>query len=256
MAVVRDIYESIDKIAPFDTQEGFDNAGFLVGHGDREVRRLLVALDITPEVAAEAVGRGAELIVSHHPVIFHPVKSVTDATVTGRVLMALLEGGVAAICAHTNLDAARGGVNDALAAALGLEHAAPAAEGGIERIGTLPEAMALPDFLARVKAALHPNGLRYVDGGRPVRKVAVGGGACGDFLWEAAALGCDAFVTADLKYNHFLDAQALGLTAVDAGHFPTEDVVCPALVKYLGERFPGLTIQKSSSHREAIQYDV
>lgn len=109
MAVVRDIYESIDKIAPFDTQEGFDNAGFLVGHGDREVRRLLVALDITPEVAAEAVGRGAELIVSHHPVIFRPVKSVTDATVTGRVLMALLEGGVAAICAHTNLDAATEG---------------------------------------------------------------------------------------------------------------------------------------------------
>ena len=84
----------------------------------------------------------------------------------------------------------------------------------------------------------------------------MGGGGGGDFLGEAAALGCDAFVTADLKYNRFLDAQALGRTVVDAGHFPTEDVVCPALVRYLGERFPGLTIQKSSSHREAIQYDV
>ena len=135
MAVVRDIYESIDKIAPFDTQEGFDNAGFLVGHGDREVRRLLVALDITPEVAAEAVGRGAELIVSHHPVIFHPVKSVTDATVTGRVLMALLEGGVAAICAHTNLDAAHGGVNGCLAQALELSDTGQLRQAGEDALG-------------------------------------------------------------------------------------------------------------------------
>ena len=157
---------------------------------------------------------------------------------------------------HTNLDAAQGGVNDALASALGLQDAAPAAEGGIARIGTLPEAMALPGFLARVKNALRPNGLRYVDGGRPIRKAAVGGGACGDFLWEAAALGCDAFVTADLKYNHFLDAGALGLTVIDAGHFPTEDVVCPVVVRYLREKFPGVQVEKSAVHREVIQYAV
>ena len=253
MATVKEIYEFINSVAPFDIQEGFDNAGFLVGRRDRAVRKILVALDITGEVAEEAAQLGAELIVAHHPVIFNPVKSVTDETLTGQVLLALAEQKIAAICAHTNLDAARGGVNDALAAALGLEHAAPA-DGGIERVGTLPEAMALPDFLARVKAALHPNGLRYVDGGRPARKVAVGGGACGEFLWAAAAAGCDAFVTADVKYNQFLDAAALGLTLVDAGHFPTEDVVCPVLARYLSERFPELTVRKSASHREVIQY--
>lgn len=256
MPTAREIESALYALAPKALAAEWDNVGLLVGDGDREVRRVLVALDVTEAVAEEAGRIGAGLIVAHHPVIFHPAKSVTDRDPAGRLLLRLVRSETAAVCMHTNLDAARGGVNDALAAALGLEHAAPAAEGGIERVGTLPEALALPDFLARVKAALRPNGLRYVDGGRPVRKVAVGGGACGDFLWEAAALGCDAFVTADLKYNHFLDAQALGLTAIDAGHFPTEDVVCPALVRYLGERFPGLTIQKSSSHREAIQYDV
>lgn len=256
MPTVREIESALYELAPRALAADWDNVGLLVGRPDREVRKALVSLDITEDVAAEAERMDADLIVAHHPVIFHPARRVTDQEPVGRVLLWLIESGLSAICMHTNLDAARGGVNDALAAALGLENAAPAAEGGIARIGTLPEALALPDFLARVKAALSPNGLRYAGGGRLVQKIAVGGGACGDFLWEAAAMGCDAFVTADLKYNHFLDAQALGLTVIDAGHFPTEDVVCPVLVEYLGERFPELVIQKSSSHREAIQYYV
>ena len=256
MAAVREIEAALYELAPRALAADWDNVGLLVGRPDREVCKILVALDITESVADEAERMGADLIVAHHPVIFHPAKSVTDRDPAGRLLLRLVEAGLSAVCMHTNLDAARGGVNDALAAALGLEDAAPVSEGGIERIGTLPAALLLPEFLARVKAALSPNGMRYADGGRPVRKVAVGGGACGDFLWEAAALGCDAFVTADLKYNHFLDAQALGLTVIDAGHFPTEDVVCSVLVRYLGERFPGLAVKKSSSHREAIQYYV
>ena len=111
MAEVKDIYEFIDKIAPFCTQESFDNAGFLVGRSNRNVKKVLVALDITLEVAKEAARRGAELIVAHHPVIFQPVKSITEETLTGQILLELLEHGVAAICAHTNLDAAHGGVN-------------------------------------------------------------------------------------------------------------------------------------------------
>ena len=111
MANVRDIYEFIDQIAPFDTQEGFDNAGFLVGRV-QEVTKVLVALDITGEVVEEASAWGAQLIVAHHPAIFNPVKSVTEETATGRVLLALAEDRIAAICAHTNLDAALEGVND------------------------------------------------------------------------------------------------------------------------------------------------
>lgn len=256
MPAVHEIESALYALAPKALAADWDNVGLLVGEAGREVRRILVSLDVTEAVADEAERMGAELIVAHHPVIFHPAKSVTDRDPAGRLLLRLVSAGLSAVCMHTNLDAARGGVNDALAAALGLENAAPVRECGVERVGTLPEPLALPAFLARVKAALSPNGMRYASGGRPVRKVAVGGGACGDFLWEAAALGCDAFVTADLKYHHFLDAQALGLTVIDAGHFPTEDVVCPVLVRYLGERFPQLAVKRSASHGEAIQYYV
>ena len=127
---------------------------------------------------------------------------------------------------------------------------------GIARTGLLPEAVALPDFLALVRKRLRPNGIRFVDGGRPVRRVAVGGGACGEYFAAAAAAGCDAFVTADVKYNQFLDAAGLGLSLLDAGHFPTEDVVCPVLAQFLQERFPDLDITKSASHRENIHYYV
>lgn len=256
MPTVHDIESALYALAPKALAAEWDNVGLLAGSADREVRSVLVALDITEPVVDEAERMGADLIVSHHPVIFHPVKSITDRDPSGRLLIRLVRSGTGAVCMHTNLDAAQGGVNDALASALGLQDAAPVAEGGIARIGTLPETMALPGFLARVKNALRPNGLRYVDGGRPIRKVAAGGGACGDFLWEAAALGCDAFVTADLKYNHFLDAGVLGLTVIDAGHFPTEDVVCPMVVRYLREKFPEVQVEKSAVHREVIQYAV
>ena len=108
--------------------------------------------------------------------------------------------------------------------------------------------------MALVGERLRPNGIRYVDAGRPIRRVAVGGGACADFLEEAAGLGCDAFVTADVKYNQFLDAKALGISLIDAGHFPTEDVVCPVLVSFLREKFPGLAVEKSARHREVFSY--
>ena len=120
MATVREVYQYLDGLAPFSLQMDFDNAGFLVGRGDRTVTKILVSLDITEEVAAEAAEVGAELIVSHHPVIFHPARSVTDGGPDGRILLSLIEHGIAAICAHTNLDAVAGGVNDALAQKLGL----------------------------------------------------------------------------------------------------------------------------------------
>ena len=265
MAAVKDIFHYLDNIAPFATQLDFDNAGFLVGRGDRQVNRLLVSLDITEEVAREAVERGAELVVSHHPVIFHPAKSVTDADPVGRTLLALIEGGVAAICAHTNLDASVGGVNDALAQRLGLtdlsvlEPSGVDGEGrpiGIGRVGTLAggEAPGLTALAAQVKEALGANGVRYVDAGKPVRQVAVGGGACGDMLELAHAQGCDTFVTSDVKYNQFLDARYLGVNLIDAGHYPTENVVCPVLVQKLREAFPEVEVLLTDRHKEVFSY--
>lgn len=260
MPTVREIERALYELAPRELAMEGDNVGLLVGRPDREAGRVLVALDVSEEAAEEAAKLGANLIIAHHPVMncaWSPVQNIRDDTPQGRLLLKLIENGIAAICMHTNLDRAVGGVNDALAARLGLEHVEKLPGGdGVLRVGELPGEMALPAFLHWVKAAVAPNGIRFADGGRPVRRVAVGGGACGGYLWAAAEDGCDAFVTSDLKYNQFIDAQSMGLTVLDAGHFPTEDVVCPVLVEYLREKFPGLPVEKSSVHREVIQYYV
>ena len=260
MAAVRDIYNFMDKIAPFHIQEDFDNAGFLVGRGESAVGRVLVALDITLEVAEEARSWGAELIVAHHPVVFRPVKSVTDGSLTGRVLLALIENKIAAICAHTNLDAVHGGVNGCLAKALELTEIGQLCQAGVDaldrpygigRVGAAHRpGLTAAEYAAFVKEKLGSASVRYVDGGRPVQKVAVGGGACGSMLEDAAAQGCDTFVTADLKYNQFLDARALGLNLLDAGHFPTENVVCAPLAGRLAKAFPAVEVRVSQTHKE------
>lgn len=264
MATVREIYQYLDGLAPFSLQMEFDNAGFLVGRGERAVSKILVSLDVTEEVAEEAAELGAELIVSHHPVIFRPAKSVTDGDPDGRVLLALAEHRIAAICAHTNLDAVAGGVNDALAQKLGLVQIEQLHQDGVDgsgrpygigRVGsTTGGPMYAPAFAAFVKEALGANGVRYVDARRPVRRVAVGGGACADLLRDALALGCDTFVTADVKYNGFLDAKALGVNLIDAGHYPTEQVVCPVLAKWLAAGFPQVEILSTRRHKEAFLY--
>ncbi|WP_186564465.1 Nif3-like dinuclear metal center hexameric protein [Lawsonibacter celer] len=264
MATVREIYQYLDEMAPFSIQMDFDNAGFLVGRGNRAVSKILVSLDITEEVVEEACELGAELIVAHHPVIFHPARSMTDGDPVGRILLSLVENRIAAICAHTNLDAVCGGVNDALAARLGLEQVEQLQPEGLDAsgrpygIGRVGNAAGVPKytpaFAAFVKEALGANGVRYVDARRPVRRVAVGGGACADLMDQALAMGCDTFVTSDVKYNGFLDAKALGLNLIDAGHYPTENVVCPILAKWLENGFPKTEICLTNRHKEAFSY--
>lgn len=261
MATVKEIYDYLDDLAPFAYQMSFDNSGFLVGRGETQVSRIMVALDITEEVVEEAREAGCQLIVSHHPIIFHPAKSITDADPTGRILLALTENHIAAICAHTNLDAVAGGVNDALAEALKLKDVELLHQDGwdedgdpygIGRTGLVSGYDSLIDFAAFVQQTLHAPGLRLEDAGRPVRKVAVGGGACGDMLSQVATRGCDTFVTSDVKYNVFLDARAMGINLIDAGHFTTENVVCPVLVRWLKEGHPQLEIMISKRHREVF----
>ena len=262
MTTVGNVFTFMQEKAPFELQEGFDNAGFLVGREGTDVSKILVSLDITEQVVQEAVDQGAQLIVAHHPVIFGGVKSVTDQTVTGCILLKLVESGIAAICAHTNLDAVEGGVNDALALRLGLTDIGQLKQTGVDeqgrpygigRVGLVPE-QSLYDFAMAVKRLLGANGIRLVDGGKPVHMVAVGGGACADMMGDAMAQGCDTFVTSDVKYHQFLEAKALGLNLVDAGHFPTEDVVCPVMRDWLAKRFPEVSVSVSKRHMEVFSY--
>lgn len=258
MTTVREIESFLYGWAPRELAESWDNVGLLVGDPDAAVERVLVALDITPQVAEEALERGCQLIVAHHPVMncaWHPVQTVRADDRQGRTLTALLCGGVAAICMHTNLDAAEGGVNDILAEKLGLTQPEMLTEEKIGRIGTLKCEMPLVEFTRFVIESLGCNGLRYTDCGKPVHRVAVGGGACGDYIPQAIAAGCDTFVTSDLRYHDFLDTTELHL--IDAGHFPTEDVICEPLVAYLQRAFPTAIVMKTAAHDcEAIQYCI
>lgn len=255
MVTVKDILAFLDSLAPMERKMEFDNVGLLVGWQENRVTKILTALDITSDVIDEAESIGAELIVSHHPVIFDAMKSVCADDICGSKILKLASAGISAICMHTNLDVSRGGVNDALAESLGLENVhcltvdgfdASGDEYGLGRYGELSSETELSDFLQYVKRKLQANGLRYVNAGKKVRHVAVCGGSGGSELLKAAQAGCDTYVTADIKYNAFLDAEELGINLIDAGHFPTENVIITPLSEKLSERFPDVQVAVSS----------
>ena len=262
MATVADILKYMETIAPRNMKMDWDNVGLLCGSKTTEVSKILVALDPFEHVCREAADWGAELIVTHHPIIFQAMKAITDDTSIGRSILQLCRHGIAAINAHTNLDQAPGGVNDVLARMLGLQDVevinasgvdAEGNEWGLLRCGQVQE-QTLQDFLQNVKDQLGCKGLRYVDGGRPVRRVAVGGGSCASGMLDALDAGCDTFVTADVKYNQFWDAQDLGLNLIDAGHFHTENPVVAVLAAKLQAAFPEIEVKISESHADCMKF--
>lgn len=261
MTTVYDIVCFMESIAPQSKKESWDNVGLLCGRRDKQVTTILVALDPFEDVAEEAVKLGADLIVTHHPLIFHPLYSLTDDTAIGRTAATLLRHDVAAFSAHTNLDIAPQGVGACLAAALGLEDISviepieKTADGvwGLLRMGTVAP-QPLETFLLHVKQRLHAPVLRYAPATEEVHRIAVGGGACADEWKSAFAAGCDAFVTADARYNDFWDARDAGLTLIDAGHFYTENPVCTYLQQILQEAFPEIRVVLSRVHQDCMKF--
>ena len=252
MATVADILQFIETLAPRSMKMDWDNVGLLCGSRSTPVTKVLVALDPFEHVCQEAADWGAELIVTHHPLIFRPLPNVTDETSIGRGLMTLIKHDISAINAHTNLDCADGGVNDTLAEILGLADVSIIGSEHLLRAGNFESD--LPAFLSHVKAKLGCEGLRYVDGGKPVCKVAVGGGSCGSALTEVAEAGCDTFVTADVKYNQFWDAGELGINLIDAGHFQTENPVCAVLAEKIRKAFPETEVVLSKNHYDCMKF--
>lgn len=261
MTTVADILAFLNTVAPPYMKESWDNVGLNVGYMGKEVKKILVALDPFTHVCREARDMGADLLVTHHVLIFRP-GFVTDTTAQGKNTLFLIENGIAHINAHTNLDQAPGGVNDVLAKTLGLENVRVIAPKGTDDRGRTwgllrggeIKAQSLADFLAVVKQKLGCEGLRYVSGGRPVRKVAVGGGSCCDEMQEALDAGCDTLVTGDAKYNDFWDAHDLGLNLIDAGHFYTENPVVRYLAEKIAARFPEITVKISESHQDCMKF--
>ena len=231
---VKDIYEFIGAIAPFENQCEWDNSGMLVGTPDGEVKKIGVVLDITSDAVDYAAQNGIDLIVSHHPVIFRAVKSFLD----GDIPFTLAKNGISAICAHTNLDIAKGGVNDALAETLGFKNPVPMNEYGetsMIRKVIIDETDA--ETLAMHIAGRLSTGVQLADCGMTIDTVALCGGAGGDFINAVAESGCDAYITGEAKHHEFLAAHELGITLITAGHFETENPVVAVLADKLKNNF-------------------
>ncbi len=261
MNTVSDILQFIEALAPAYMKENWDHVGLNCGRMDAPVSKILVALDPF-EAVEEAIETGADLLITHHALLWKP-DFITDMDTQGRRTLDLIENRVAHINAHTNLDLAPGGVNDILAQRLGLEDihvpkpVGQDAEGqpyGLLRAGFVPDGCPLEEFLDQVKFSLGCEGLRYVAAKPFAHKVAVGGGACAGQMMDAIAAGCDTFVTSDVRYNQFRDAYDLGLTLIDAGHFHTERPVCDMLVAALSEAFPEIEVKLSENQRDVMKF--
>ncbi len=253
MTTVSDIYDNLCLLAPVETQLDFDNAGFLIGRANKTVSKVILSLDITDEVIEEAVSVGAELIISHHPVIFTSLNSLTDSG-SGRKALRMAENGIAAICMHTNLDISDGGVNDVLLALMGAVRHGALDEDGCGRIGELPAEITLKNFLLRCKSALNAKGLRYYDAGRTVKKIAVMGGSGSSAIETAFNKGCDTYLTADINYHKFQLAQELGINLIDGDHFYTENPIIPVLTERLSKAFPQVEFIISKNHHAIIDF--
>ena len=216
---VNDVFEWLNQIAPFETQEAFDNSGLLAGDPSAVVRKVLFTLDVTKPAIAEAVNIGAELIISHHPLMFHPVQQIRYDREEGAVIRLLTASGLSLIAAHTNLDQCNGGMSDSLAQTLALKTITACDANPYLRTGTLSSSCTAKEFLFSVSSRLSASVRMYGDAESIIRSVAVAPGAGGDMVPDVDA---DAFVTGEIKHHELLNACGRGLAIFDAGHYPTE----------------------------------
>ena len=257
MTTVQQVYEGMQRLAPPELAEHWDNPGLLVDCGGA-VRRVLVTLDITPEVVAEAAAKQCTVIVAHHPVIFDPLKRLCPADVPYQ----LVQAGISAICMHTNLDAAEGGVNEVLAGIFGMRDWEVFAD-GCGRVGKV-EPITVPELARKAQAVLggrcnRPRSgpavqVKFADTGRTVKRLAVISGAGGSMFEDALAVGADCLLTGEANHHAAIDAVRLGLSLVAAGHYATEFPVCAAIADRLHAAFPELEVRVSGENRDPFTY--
>lgn len=258
MAVkVQQVLEILEQIAPPELACSWDNVGLLVDAG-RPVTSIMTALDITADVVCDAAESGCELIVSHHPVIFDPLRRVTAEDVPAM----LLQNGISAICMHTNLDAAAGGVNEVLAGIFGMQDPEPFA-GGCGRVGSI-EPITVPQLARKAQQELAarcnaPDAgpavqVKFADTGKPVQRLAVISGAGGSLFEEALAVGADCLLTGEANHHHACDAKRLGLSLIAAGHYATEFPVTAAVAEKLRAALPGVEVLVSTANKDPYTY--
>ena len=234
---VKDIYDYLNEIAPFDTAEEWDNCGLSVGSFDKEVKKIYIALDVTNDVIKRAEETGAELVLTHHPMIFDGIKSIEEGT----VVYNSVKSGKTYISAHTNLDKAVGGVNGCLASSVGIKNIRTSGIDEFLKLGEI-DTMSADAFAEVVKASLGGK-VSYTDSGKPINTVAFCSGSGGDLVSVAAVEGADALLTGEAKHHEMLASNELGISLFVAGHYETENIVLEYLKKSLESEFESLQVE-------------
>lgn len=241
---VEEVLQAIETWAPSSLAEPWDNVGLQVGSRRQPVKRLGVALDLSPSVLEQAISHGVDCVVTHHPLFLKPPKAIDLDTPFGNLLAGLIRHEMALVSAHTNLDAAEGGVNDVLARDLGLGELSPLCQGaealglGLGRVGRLPQAMTVEALAQRLGELVRSPSIQVVGPlEKEVIRVALCGGSGGDFLPQVLASQAEVYITGELKYHQAREAEALGLPVIVAGHFETEVLVVPEMARFLREWF-------------------
>lgn len=251
MTKINDILNFFESFAPCENAMDFDNVGLLVGGKNTGVSKALLALDITKDVVLEAKQMGCELIISHHPVIFTPIKNLEKDCVP----YLLAQNNISAICMHTNLDlSTEFGVNTCLAQAIGVKKTALADCGECLFVGTLENELPIDEFALTVKKRLDCKGLRYTDVKSTVKTVAISSGSGGSNIFDAAAIGADVLVTGEIKHHEINAANELCIDIIDAGHFKSEDIVILPLANKLSDNFSDITFTKSKAYDDYIKF--
>ncbi len=238
MVTVGNVYDFLNSIAPFNTQESWDNSGLLVGNRNSEVTKIAFVLDVTNTTVDKALEEKVDLIISHHPIIWEPLKFVPSDSPVSKCI----RNGVAVISAHTNWDIAEGGVNDVLSKMLGLQNITPIVPENdlcMLRKGELKTAVPAEEFADVVASALDTV-VRVSSPEKMIKTVAVCGGSGASFLPELIREDVDAFVTGDAKHNDFLDAVEYDISLLAAGHYETETISMPILMNLTKTEFPSI----------------
>lgn len=259
---VKDITDIIEEFAPLNLQESYDNSGLIVGRSDDEVKGVLIAVDVTDDVIDEALACGCDMIITHHPIIFHPLKRLNSSNYVERCVERAIRHGIALYACHTNLDSAQDGMSWRLASMLGvgrmsvLEPTIAGAQTGFGVVGELPEEMDVADFFERVRRVTGAKALRHSAViKRSVRRVAVCTGSGASLMGAVRASEADVYVTSDLKYNDFMTPDG-AFIVVDTGHFESEYCVIEILFDILSKKILTFAVRKSERSCNPINYFV
>lgn len=257
MAKLKEIIDFMDKFCPPELAFDGDNVGLIVGSEDKEVEKILITLDVDEKVVGEAVRLGADAIISHHPLMFHSIKRLTQTSPQERTLMSLVKNDISLFSSHTNLDCVRGGLNDFLAKKLGIENTRviePVAtingvEHGFGRVGEVPKGTILCDILKKCTEALNADFVKYVgDPEKEIKTVAVNCGGGADEIGICIEEKIDLFITGDVKYNPARDCYDNNMSLIDAGHYETEHIVCELLKDILSKEFSDISFEISKEN--------